>query len=259
MTQETPLFLEKVQEKRVYTPNQLALLDLHNLPQHIAIVMDGNRRWAKQRGVPYALGHWEGAAVLTEIVRAAAELGAKVLTVYAFSTENWARTEAEVEALMSLFETYLTQQRELLIRDRVRLETIGDIARLPERVRAALEKTRRATSGGDRIDLVLALNYGGRDEIRRAIHRLMEEHREVPLSEEELTEELFARYLDTAQWPDPELFIRTSGEKRISNFLLWQMAYTELYVTDVLWPDFSPQELYQALLFYQDRRRRRGI
>lgn len=241
-----------------YTPAQLERLDLHRVPYHVAIVMDGNRRWAQQRSMLPAMGHFEGAAVLTEIVRAAATLGVKVLTVYAFSTENWNRSEEEVAALISLFEAYLVQQREPMIRDRVRLATIGDVTRFPSHVQAVLAETQCATQQGDRIELVLALNYGGRDELRRAMWRMVQRDRQQPFSEQQLTEELLASYLDTARWPDPELCIRTSGEQRMSNFLLWQMAYTELYVTDVLWPDFTPHLLYEALLFYQTRRRRKG-
>jgi undecaprenyl diphosphate synthase len=229
------------------------------VPQHIAFIMDGNRRWAKQRGLPSSAGHWKGANVLHQTVRTAADMGVKVVTAYAFSTENWNRTESEVHALMDLFDSYLLSQRDLMVEEGVRLDMIGDPDRLPSHVRKTFEETKRATAGGDRIDLVLAINYGGRDEIRRAAIRLLEEYQDRPFPISALTEGDFAQHLDTSRWPDPDLLIRTSGVQRLSNFLLWQFAYSEIYVTDVLWPDFSVQELSRAVQSYHQRRRNRGV
>lgn len=223
-------------------------------PKHVAIIMDGNRRWAKQRNLPPAMGHWDGADVLTEIVEAASEMGIKTLTVYAFSTENWARSPEEIESLMHLFELYLTNQRDAMVRDGVRLHAIGDLSRLPERVIKAFELSQKATEKCGKINLVLAMNYGGRDAIRRAISKLLEKR----VSQEELTEELIGQMLDTAPFGDPDLLIRTSGENRISNFLLWELAYTEFYTTDVLWPDFTPRHLKEAMNVYLTRERRKG-
>lgn len=238
----------------VYGEEDLARLDLSRIPQHIAIIMDGNRRWAKQQGLPAEMGHWEGAEVLTDIVRASAELGVKTLTVYAFSTENWNRPEREVEDLMNIFELYLIRKKESMVRDGVRLNAIGDLTRLPERVLEAFHQTRQATLHCDRIQLLLALNYGGRDEIRRAIRKILAEKIEA----DQITEECIARHLDTGPYGDPELLIRTSGEMRVSNFLLWQISYAEIVSTDTLWPDFSPKELLKALETFQLRTRRLG-
>lgn len=228
------------------------------VPRHIAIIMDGNRRWAKQRGLPSAAGHWKGAAVLHDTVRTAADLGVKIITAYAFSTENWGRSQEEIDSLMDLFDSYLRREKQFMIEEGVRLNIIGDLSRLPPHVFATFEETKRATQEGSRIELVLAVNYGGRDEIRRAAMRLLQEYRDRPFPISALTEEAFAQHLDTSSWPDPDLFIRTSGELRVSNFLLWQLSYSELYVTDVLWPDFSPQELLLAVRSYQQRQRNRG-
>lgn len=249
---------ETEEAKAIYSHQELALLDLHRLPKHVAIIMDGNRRWAKRRGLPLAMGHWEGAEVLTDIVRAAAELGIKALTVYSFSTENWLRPEKEIETLMNVFEHYLVHKKELMVRDGVRLEAIGDLSRLPPRVQEAFFAAKKATEQCDRIQLVLALNYGGRDEIRRAVVKILQDHEQHKLSSDALTEESIARYLDTTRWGDPDLLIRTSGEWRISNFLLWQISYAEFYVTDILWPEFSPKQLLEAVLSYQRRDRRGG-
>ena len=227
-------------------------------PRHIAFIMDGNRRWAKQRGLPASAGHWKGANVLLETVRAAADMGVKVVTAYSFSTENWNRTEAEVQALMDLFDSYLLRQRDLMVAEGVRLNMIGDPERLPPHVRRTFEETKLATQGGERIDLVLAINYGGRDEIRRAAIRLLEEYQDHPFPISALTEGDFAQRLDTSRWPDPDLLIRTSGVQRLSNFLLWQFAYSEIYVTDVLWPDFSLQELQRAVRSYHQRTKNLG-
>lgn len=244
--------------KAIFSPEQLAFLEMDKVPRHIAIVMDGNRRWARQRGLPVTLGHWEGAEVLTHIVTAAAELGVKTLTVYSFSTENRKRSESEIEVLMNIFELYLLQKQESMVQEGIRLESIGDLARMPAKVQNAFAVTKKATEHCNRINLVLAVNYGARDEIRRAVSKLLTLQKEGQLKPEEVTEEMISSHLDTAAFGDPDLLIRTSGELRMSNFLLWQSSYTELYVTDVLWPEFLPKHLLDAVLAFQSRTRRKG-
>ncbi len=236
----------------------LALLDPARIPRHLAIVMDGNRRWAQQRRLPVMAGHWRGADTLTKIVKEASELGIKVLTVYSFSTENWNRLPEEVEGLMDLFEAKLISQRQSMVEDGVKLDTIGDLGRLPVRLQKTLTETKAATAHGNKIELVLALNYGGRDDIRRATRAIAEDCVSGKLSPSDLSEQLISRYLDTSKWGDPELLIRTSGEMRISNFLVWQIAYSEVYVTNELWPDFNEKSLLDAIVEYQRRQRRFG-
>lgn len=250
----TAYTLESINTKTIYSNNELARVDLKKIPKHIAIVMDGNRRWAKQKGLPLMMGHWEGAEALSDIVKGAAELGVKTLTVFAFSTENWKRPKEEVEDLMNIFELYLKRKKELMVGDGVRLDAIGDLTKLPPRVRDALNDTIRATANCDRINLVLALNYGGRDEIRRAVVKMLEEK----IEPDQVTEDCIAKYLDTWAFGDPELLIRTSGEMRVSNFLLWQISYTEIISTPVLWPDFTSKELFEAVVTYQNRSKRMG-
>lgn len=233
-------------------------LDMDRIPKHIAIIMDGNRRWAKNQGLPSMVGHWHGAEALSKIVETAAAMGVKVLTVYAFSTENWKRSPEEVDSIMKLFRMYLIGQKERMIREGVRLGTIGDTRRFPENVKETLDEVKKATAGGDKIDLVLAVNYGARDDIRRALVSIVEDCGLGRLQKEDITEALISRYLDTAPWGDPELLIRTSGENRLSNFLLWQISYAEVYITDVLWPDFNELELMKAVATYQKRVRREG-
>ncbi len=234
------------------------LLKFENIPRHVAIIMDGNRRWAVGRGCPKTVGHWKGAETLSKIVESAANFGIRVLTVYAFSTENWSRSGEEVDSLMQLFKMYLIGNKDRMIKEGVRLGAIGDLKKLPADVFEVLEETRRATALGKRIELVLAINYGARDDIRRAVVEIAADCCAGKTIPEEITEDLIARHLDTAPWGDPDLLIRTSGEKRLSNFLLWQISYSEVYITDVLWPDFDENQLMEALLEYQRRRRRIG-
>lgn len=245
-------------ESPSYSASELAGLNRNKIPKHVAIIMDGNRRWAKQQEAPAMMGHWEGAEVLTDIVKAASELGVQTLTVFAFSTENWIRPEEEVQALMHLFELYLLQKREAMVRDGIRLSVIGDVERLPKQVQESIQDTRKATEHCKKINLVLALNYGSRDEIRRAFVRLLKQQDLQTFLPEQITETMISQCLDTAPWGDPDLLIRTSGEFRVSNFLLWQISYAEVYITDVLWPEFSPHHLLQAVLAYQKRSRRLG-
>jgi undecaprenyl diphosphate synthase len=239
----------------LFSAEELSLIDPQLCPKHVAIIMDGNRRWAKQKGLAPIMGHWEGAEALVEVVQAAHLLGVKTITVYSFSTENWDRANEEVAALMDLFEIYLLDKAEWMCKEGVRLDAIGDLSRLPLRVQEALASTKAKTSGGNNINLVLAMNYGGRDEIRRAVQKMVQTK---PLLTE-ITEEDIAKHLDTHPWGDPEILIRTSGELRVSNFLLWQISYAEFYITDVLWPDFSAHNLYDAVLSFQQRQRRKGM
>jgi len=242
----------------IFSSEELALFDREKGPRHIAIMMDGNRRWARLNNLCPLRGHWEGAEVLTDVVRAAILLGVQTLTVYAFSTENWNRSETEVDSIMKIFELYLVRKRQLMMKEGIRLDAIGDLSQLPLRVQRALNRTRQATCNNHKINLVLALNYGGRDEIRRAIGQILLRHDEKKIMPGELTEQFISQFLDTNQWGDPDLLIRTSGEMRVSNFLLWQISYSEFYVTDVLWPAFTPRELLRAVLAFQARQRRLG-
>ena len=245
-------------ETSIYSEEDYASIDPKLVPKHIAIVMDGNRRWAQRNGKPLGTGHWQGAEQLDIIVRAAAALGVKTLTVYSFSTENWKRPEKEVELLMQLLEAYLINKRETLLKEGVKLHTIGDTSRLPENIQEQLEECKQATRHCDKIDLVLALNYGGRDEMRRAIVKMSKAAEKGELDWDTLSESTISSYLDTAPWPDPELFIRPSGVQRVSNFLIWQISYSEIVTTDTLWPDFSPKDLLQSIIEYQGRQRRFG-
>ena len=256
-----PLIIEEsLQEEKqsIYSSDDLVFLDSTKIPNHVAIIMDGNRRWAKRQGLPPMMGHWKGAETLTKIVRAASELGIKTLTVYSFSTENWNRAGEEVDALMHLFKVYLIKQRRPMAKEGVRLHAIGDLKRLPHSVLKELELSKSYTAHCKKIDLVLAINYGGRDDIRRAFVSIMEDFEKGQLSKEQISEQLISKYLDTAQWPDPDLLIRTSGERRQSNFLLWQLSYSEFCLTDTLWPDFDEHALLQAVCDVQQRHRRLG-
>lgn len=228
------------------------------IPRHIAIIMDGNRRWARQKGFSSIYGHWKGAEIIMAIVRFASKLGVKVLTLYSFSTENWTRPQDEVDELMDLISFYLKNNAKFMVEESVKLETIGDLSRLPFSVQEILRETKKETASGAEITLVLALNYGGRDEIKRAFVHMAEDLENGNILKEEISESLISGYLDTATLGDPDLFIRTSGEQRLSNFLLWQLSYTEVYVTKVLWPDFTQGDLLDAIIEFQQRSRRLG-
>lgn len=244
--------------KPLFSMQEIELIDPLKVPSHIAIIMDGNRSWAKARGLSPLIGHWEGAEVLMEIVRAASDLGVKVLTVYSFSTENWSRAPEEVASLMKIFEVYLRQKRDLMVKEGIRIHMIGDLSRFPESVQQAFQEAKEATEHNDKIKLVLALNYGARDEIRRAVQKIIALYEQGLIRSDEVTEELISHNLDTGMWEDPDLVIRTSGQLRVSNFLLWQISYAELYITEKQWPDFSPKDLLEAILAYQVRIRRLG-
>lgn len=228
------------------------------LPIHVAVIMDGNGRWAKTHGRPRIFGHKNGVNAVKEVTEAAAELGIKYLTLYAFSTENWSRPVSEVDALMNLLIDTVGKQLKTLLKNNIRLQTIGDIDKLPQNTRKALQKAIEDTAANTGMTLVLALNYSARWEIVEATRQIASLVKSGVLKEEDINAEVFSRHLSTKDFPDPELMIRTSGEHRISNYLLWQSAYTELYFTNVLWPDFSRQDFYDALLDYQGRERRFG-
>lgn len=239
-------------------PTPLPPPPVADLPRHVALIMDGNGRWAAARGLPRLAGHRAGARAVREVVRAARELGLGHLTLYAFSTENWQRPSAEVEALMTLLAEYLVEEREELTARGIELRAIGDLPRLSPRVRRLLAEVGVATRGLGGMRLTLALAYGGRDEVVRAARRLAAEVAAGRLWPEQVDERLFGSRLDTAGTPDPDLVIRTGGESRLSNFLLWQSAYAELHVTEVAWPDFGRAELERALAWYAGRQRRFG-
>ena len=234
-------------------------IDLQKLPGHIAIIMDGNGRWAQQHAMGRIAGHKKGAEAVRLTVRACREIGIKVLTLYAFSTENWLRPSGEVKALMRLLEEYLRSEIQEMLENGIRLTTIGDTEALKKPMKTILKETIAKTAHNHDMILNLALNYGGRDEIVGAVQDLLNDIRRGTLADQDVTKDLFSRYLDTTGLPDPDLLIRTSGEYRISNFLLWQSAYTEFYFTDVLWPDFNRDELFRAITEYQRRERRFGL
>jgi undecaprenyl diphosphate synthase len=238
---------------------QTVLCQLNRLPRHVAIIMDGNGRWAHARNLPRVAGHREGIESVREIVKASAELGIGYLTLFAFSTENWKRPQAEVDALMRLLEYYLRAEVDELDRNNVRINAIGKLMALPKRVQRILNRAIEQTADNTGLMLTLALSYSGRWDILRAVQLIALDVRRGKLSPEDITDELFASYLSTKSLPEPDLLIRTSGELRISNFLLWETAYTELYSTSTLWPDFRRQEYYAALADYARRERRFGM
>ena len=233
-------------------------IDPERLPGHIAIIMDGNGRWAKQRGKARTFGHQNGVTSVRETAEAAAELGIKYLTLYAFSTENWNRPKFEIDALMTLLLQTINKETKTLNKNNIRLQAIGDLDSLPTLTRRQLEKAIKNTSSNNRMTLVLALSYSSRWEIANAVKNIGKKIETGDLSVDEIDQKLFSEHLVTHDIPDPELLIRTSGEYRISNFLLWQIAYAELYFTQKLWPDFRKDDLYSALIDYQSRERRFG-
>ena len=233
-------------------------IDNNRLPSHVAIIMDGNGRWAKQRGLDRVFGHQQGVTALREVIEASAELGIRYLTLYAFSTENWGRPDDEVSALMGIMVQSLSKETDTLIKNNIRLRVIGDIDRLSEDVRKRLNETIDLTSVSTGLNLVVALSYSSRWEITEAARKISVDMSKGLIASDKLTEADFEKYLTTFGMPDPELMIRTSGELRISNFLLWQLAYTELYFTDKLWPDFGKEDLYNAIIDFQKRERRFG-
>ncbi|MCI5509789.1 MAG: isoprenyl transferase [Oliverpabstia sp.] len=227
------------------------------VPNHIAIILDGNGRWAKSKGMPRSYGHVKGCENLEDICEVAKELGVKYLTVYAFSTENWKRSKEEVEGLMKLFRNYLKKCIKISKKNNMRVKIIGDPSAFDEDIQQSIRELEEFSKDFDDLHFQIALNYGSRDEITRAVNRMLEDQKKGILTGE-VTEETISSYLDTAGIPDPDLLIRTSGELRLSNYLLWQLAYTEFYFTDVPWPDFKKKELVKAIEKYNERDRRYG-
>lgn len=250
---------ENINLENLTNEELLELIDRNQLPRHIAIIMDGNGRWARLRGLPRIAGHREGIKSVRDIVTCCRETGIKVLTLYAFSAENWKRPELEVNTLMTFLEEYLQKELKTLIDNNIRFMTIGQIKRLPGSVQTWIQKVVRETGNNDGMILNIALSYGGRTEIIDALMTIIKDISEGRISPEDIDISLFPDFLYTKGLPDPDLMIRTSGETRISNFLLWQIAYAELYFTRTLWPDFKRHDMLLAILDYQNRERRFGM
>lgn len=246
---------QKIEDKSI----QKNLLESGNIPQHIAIIMDGNGRWAKERGMSRITGHQNGVESVRDIVEACGQINVKYLTLYAFSTENWKRPQDEVSMLMRLLVKALRDETDALHKNNVRLITIGDTSKLPREVQRELDDAIEKTKENTGLTLNLALSYSGRWDILGAVHRIVEEVRSGKITPDEINDSLFSRYLSTYGIPDPDLLIRTSGEMRISNFLLWQLAYTEIYIVSCYWPDFRRDNLYEAIRTFQQRERRFGL
>ncbi|MGD0525602.1 MAG: polyprenyl diphosphate synthase [Polyangiaceae bacterium] len=237
----------------------MSFVEARNLPGHVGIIMDGNGRWAQLRGQPRAAGHREGAAAVRRVVRAARRLGLRALTLYAFSEQNWARPEEEVDALMMLLRDFLLKEREEILDNGIRLNAIGNLGRLPALVRAVLDPLRRDTEANGQMTLTLALSYGGREEIADAARELARAVVAGRIRPEDVTPDALRAVMPSLSVGDPDLVIRTGGERRISNFLLYGLAYAELHFADVLWPDFAEKDLYEAVRCYQGRERRFGL
>ena len=243
---------------QLLSTDKLLNLDPHKLPQHVAVIMDGNGRWAKQQGLPRIEGHRRGANILKEILRACNDWGIKTLTAYAFSTENWGRPMTEVNFLMTLFEKLIRKELQEMNEEGVRIRFIGDLSPLPESLKQEIDHSMATTQNNKGVNFNVAINYGSRLEIVKACQAIAEKVAAGELSPDIIDENTISQYLYTSASPDPDLLIRTSGEMRLSNFLLWQLAYTEIYVTDTLWPDFNCTEFKTALVQYQQRDRRFG-
>lgn len=233
-------------------------LDYQRIPKHIAIIMDGNGRWAKERNLPRTIGHKAGVEALREIVKECSKLGVKYLTLYAFSTENWKRPKDEVNAIMNLLVQYLAKETEELHKNDVVIRTIGNIKMLPDKCQKELQNAYEKTKDNNGLNLNLALNYGGRDDILYAFKNILKEIESGEINPESITEETISNHLYTAGMPDPDMIIRPSGELRLSNFLLWQCAYSEFWFSDIKWPDFKKEDLHKAIFDYQMRDRRFG-
>lgn len=233
-------------------------LDPKNIPNHIAIIMDGNRRWAKQKDLSLYEGYLKGSEALFNIIKTSINLNVKTLTVYAFSTENWSRSVEEIDMLSDLFEYMFVNQKDALIDLGVKVDFIGDISKFNKSVQNSFFELKNACQNGKKLDLILAINYGGRDEITRCFIKLFDDIDKGIIKKEEIDQSLIDKYLDTKNVSDPDLLIRTAKEARLSNFLLWQIAYTEIYISEVYWPDFTENEFFKAILDYQKRRRKVG-
>ncbi len=228
------------------------------IPQHVAIILDGNGRWAKKRMLPRTAGHTQGSKTVEKICKVATEMGIKYLTVYAFSTENWSRPQEEINVLMNLLGTYLNDCIKNCRKNNMVVKIIGEVAPLRDDLKEKIKELEEESANNTGLYLQVAINYGGRDEILRSVRNMLKDYGDNKFSIDEVDEQKFASYLDTAGIPDPDLLIRTSGEQRLSNYLLWQLAYTEFYFTDVLWPDFDKEELEKAIEYYNGRDRRFG-
>ena len=228
------------------------------IPQHVAVILDGNGRWAKKRMMPRQYGHAKGAQVVEQICEDAWNMGIQYLTVYAFSTENWNRPDSEVKILMDIFSKYMVDKLQKVGQKNMKIRFIGERSRLDKAMIEKIENLEESTKDNTGLNFTVALNYGSRDEMVRAMRKMAAEIKEGKLEPEDITEEKYNTYLDTAELPDPDLLIRTSGEQRLSNYLLWQLAYTEFYFTDVMWPDFNKEELAKAVEWYANRDRRYG-
>ncbi len=233
-------------------------IDKNNIPEHVAIIMDGNGRWAKKRFLPRSAGHHEGMKRVIEIVETAEKLDIKYLSLYAFSTENWKRPQEEIDNLMKLLIQYIKTELDRIHKNNVKIQTMGDISKLPRASREEVERAIKTTKNNDKMILNIGLNYGGRDEIILGIKNILEDIKMGNIKEEEIDENLFSDYLYTKGLPDPDLLIRPSGELRLSNFMLYQIAYTEFWFSDILWPDFKEEDFYRAIIDYQKRNRRFG-
>ncbi|MGB3225911.1 MAG: isoprenyl transferase [Desulforhopalus sp.] len=238
--------------------SDISAIDLNRLPRHVAIIMDGNGRWAQKRKQPRLFGHKAGAESVRKIVKTCREIGIEYLTLYAFSSENWRRPAQEVTGLMSILKNFLESELPRMQKNDIRLMSIGDRQRLPDEVRKSLERGIAATSGNSKLTLNLALSYGSRDELIRAVKAISSLCLKGDMTPDQITDQTINENLDTCQMPDPDLLIRTGGEARLSNFLLWQISYSEIYFTETMWPDFRKQSFLQALLEYQSRERRFG-
>lgn len=252
------MFKKLRNKNRSETETNHSELDLHNIPKHIAIIMDGNGRWAKKRKMPRIKGHYEGMQTIKKITRAANDIGVKYLTLYAFSTENWSRPEQEVNYIMNLPVNFLKTFLPELIEKDVKVETIGFTDDLPASTLKAINHAKEKTAHNQGLKLIFAINYGGRAEIVDSVRRMFDDMQKQGYNSEDITESMMNQYLMTSQYPDPELLIRTSGEQRISNFLIWQISYSEFIFDQKLWPDFDEQELYDCIKIYQKRQRRFG-
>ena len=239
-------------------PLSLRRITVSNIPNHVAIILDGNGRWAKAHGMPRNYGHLQGAKAVEQICEDAYNLGVKYLTVYAFSTENWSRPKDEVDALMNLLRNYMKNCLQRASKNNMCVRVIGEKSRLDDDIRESIERLEEGTKNNTGLFFTIAINYGSRDEITRAVRKIAQDVKEGKVSPEDITEEMIAKNLDTAGLPDPDLLIRTCNEKRISNFLLWQISYSEIYVTDIAWPDFDKKALEKAIEEYGTRTRKFG-
>ncbi len=233
-------------------------INLENLPKHIAVIMDGNGRWAKQRQKERIFGHQNGVNAVREITEGCAELGVEFLTLYTFSTENWNRPKEEIDALMAMLVDTIAKEEATLMKNNIKLEYIGDISQIAEETQNALRNTIHNTRNNTRMTLILALNYSSRWELTEMVKSIAQQAKDNSLNIKEINQDIISKNLSTANYPDPDLLIRTSGEYRLSNYLLWQLAYTELFFTSTLWPDFNKEGLYEAIISYQNRERRFG-